>query len=196
MPSFRARQIVTGYLKYLRTRRLFAQIAFTCVSYFLSCLCVQMSQSVLILPVCVSFRYSLHGIPSIVLPLNHRRCLRCCRRASSSFSPEASFGRRVLSLPVSVCVCLWVGVCMCVCVNYKFVRTITHHPFKLYRITKCGPEMQSGSRQPSLFRRLTSLLLSLFCSQIFPFHIRTKFAFPNPSNTGPDIYGTGWSLCL
>ena len=45
------------------------------------------------------------------------------------FLPEASFGLRVLSSPLSVY--LSVCVCMCVCINHLLVRTITHQPFKL-----------------------------------------------------------------
>ena len=41
------------------------------------------------------------------------------------FLPEASFGLRVLSLPVSVC------VSVCPCGNHLLVRAITHHTFKL-----------------------------------------------------------------
>ena len=41
------------------------------------------------------------------------------------FSPEASFGVRVLSLPASVC------VSVCVCGNHLLVRAITQHPCKL-----------------------------------------------------------------
>ena len=43
----------------------------------------------------------------------------------NAFLSEASFGRRVLSLPASVCVSVRP------CVNHELVRAITHHPFKL-----------------------------------------------------------------
>ena len=48
---------------------------------------------------------------------------------ASKFLPEASFGLRVLSSPLSVY--LSVCVCVCVCINHLLVRTITHQPFKL-----------------------------------------------------------------
>ena len=41
------------------------------------------------------------------------------------FLPEASFGLRVLSSPLSV------YLSVCVCINHLLVRTITHQPFKL-----------------------------------------------------------------
>ena len=43
------------------------------------------------------------------------------------FLPEASFGLRVLSSPVSV----YLSVCPCVCINHLLVCTITHQPFNL-----------------------------------------------------------------
>ena len=42
-----------------------------------------------------------------------------------TFLPEASFGLRVLSSPLSV------YLSVCVCINHLLVRTITHQPFKL-----------------------------------------------------------------
>ena len=41
--------------------------------------------------------------------------------------PEANFGLRVLSSPVS----MYLSVCLCVCINHLLVRKITHQPFKL-----------------------------------------------------------------
>ena len=55
----------------------------------------------------------------------------------SPFLPEASFGLRVLSLPVSVCVC--------VCINHLLVRTITRHLFKLG-----SPNLVQRSKTPWL----------------------------------------------
>ena len=54
------------------------------------------------------------------------------------FLPEASFGLRVLSLPVSVSVC----VCVRPCINPELVRAIIHHPFKLGPKT-FRPEVQN-----------------------------------------------------
>ena len=47
------------------------------------------------------------------------------RDSEIAFLPEASFGLRVLSLPVSVC------LSVCVSVNPELVRAITHHVFML-----------------------------------------------------------------
>ena len=52
-----------------------------------------------------------------------------------SFLPKASFGLRVLSLPVSVCVCI----------NHLLVRTITRHLFKLG-----SPNLVQRSKTPWL----------------------------------------------
>ena len=66
------------------------------------------------------------------------------------FLPEASFGLRVLSLPVCVCVC----VCVRVSVNHEFVRAITHQLFKLG-----SPNLDKRCKRPWL-----SALL--FCGMI------------------------------
>ena len=57
----------------------------------------------------------------------------------SFFLPEASYGLRVLSSPVSVC------VCMSVSVNHQFVRTITCHPLKLQ-----SPKLDQKCKTPWL----------------------------------------------
>ena len=62
------------------------------------------------------------------------------------FLPEASFGLRVFSLPARVCVH--------VSINHEFVRTITHHPFKLG-----SPNLDQRCKKPWL-RAL------LFCGMI------------------------------
>ena len=59
--------------------------------------------------------------------------------SDDTFLPEASFGLRVLSLPVSVC------VCVCVCINHLLVRTITRHLFKLG-----SPNLVQRSKTPWL----------------------------------------------
>ena len=60
-----------------------------------------------------------------------------------SFLPEPSFGLPVLSLPVCVCVCMC--VCVRVSVNHKFVRAITHQPFKLE-----SPNLDQQCKRPWL----------------------------------------------
>ena len=65
-----------------------------------------------------------------------------------AFLPEVSFGLRVLSLPACMYVCVRLSV------NHKFVRTITHQPFKLG-----SPNLDQRCKRPWL-RAL------LFCGMI------------------------------
>ena len=60
-----------------------------------------------------------------------------------TFSPEASFGLRVLSLPASVCLCVRPSVY--VCRKHLLVRAITHHPFKLE-----SPNLEYRCKRPWL----------------------------------------------
>ena len=83
-----------------------------------------------------------------------------CTNHTNPFLHEASFGLRVLSLPVSVCVC----VCECVGLNPELVCPITYHLFKL------------GS--PNLDWRFKTLwLISLFMEWRLTLTFKVKFNF-------------------
>ena len=81
------------------------------------------------IPMCdskdVSHSAALRDFPSSNSLSNGRKRTQQNERENTYFLPEASFGLRVLSLPVSAC------LRVCVCGNHQFLRTTTHHLFKL-----------------------------------------------------------------
>ena len=92
---------------------------------------------------------------SVWEPWYYCHCLLYC---TVMFLPEASFGLRVLSLPVSVCVCI----------NHGLVRTITHHSFKLE-----SPNLEQRRKRPWL-RCLCFLGWSILTFKV-KFNLKVKF---------------------
>ena len=93
---------------------------------------------------------------------------------SSTFLPEASFGLRVLSLPVSVCVC--------VCINHLIVRTITGHLFMLG-----SPNLVQRSKTPWLRFLLFWGQMTLTFKVKFNFKLKIDPILSLPNHRSPPI---------